>query len=296
LSQPDAAAEADGGGPSIDAMGGGCTFPAAPADLCAALPTGKVASCSQGSSGQPSQTGYLEIDSPGSAPTYVCATSWSPKPANGYVFGMPATFLSQAQSCCGGTVAPVAAPAVPQPSIGSLGAPHVPDHLKPQEMEKPGNGPIRQNPFAIAVTDPTSGAAATTAISTWLSWQGDRIAHTGPDGTGAYYFEPGAPINYVILETSEGFPVIVIGPEVSLAADGTTPIGHPSLGVCSTGGGAPLAMIAGEIQGTTLNNHSGRFDYGPWATAQTLDTAAKLFNCFGIQITATTYIAPTVPK
>ena len=295
FSQSDAAALSDGGDTSID-TGASCTFPTAPSNLCAALPTGKVASCSQDSSGQPSQTGYLEIDSPGSAPMYVCATSWSPSPSNGYVFGQPGTFMSQAQSCCGGGISPMAAPTVPQSPIGSLGTPHVPDHLKPQEMEQTGNGPIRQNPFAVAVTDTTSGAAATAAISTWLSWQGDGKAHPGPDGTGAYYFESGAPINYVILETSEGFPVIVIGPEVSLAANGTTPIGHPSLGVCSTGGGAPLAMTAGEVHGTTLNNHSGRFDYGPSATAQTLDAAAKLFNCFGIQITATTFTAPTAAQ
>jgi hypothetical protein len=280
---------------SIDATGGGCTFPAAPPDLCAALPTGKVTPCSQDSAGKPSQTGYLEIDSPGSAPMYVCATSWSASPSVGYIFGQPATFVSQPQSCCGGAVLATAAPTVPQPAIGSLGTPHIPDHIKPQETEQPGNGPLRQNPFAMAVTDTTSGAAATAAISTWLSWQGDRMAHPGPDGTGAYYFESGAPINYVILETSEGFPVIVIGPEVSLAAAGTTPIGHPSLGVCSAGGGVPLAVNAGEVHGTTINNHSGRFDYGPSATAEALDNAAKLFNCFGIQITATTYTAPAAP-
>ena len=53
------------------------------------------------------------------------------------------------------------------------------------------------------------------------------------------------------------------------------------------------AMTAGEVHGTTINNHSGRYDYGPSATAQTLDNAAKLFNCMGIQITGTKYSAPT---
>jgi hypothetical protein len=210
----------------------------------------------------------------------------------GYIFGQPDTFLSDSQGCCGGAVSSAAAPTVPESSIGAVATPHIPDHPKPQETEKPGSGPIRQNPFAIAVTDTTSGAAATAAISTWLSWQGDGMAHPGPDGTGAYHFEPGAPINYVILETTGGFPVIVIGPEVSLAADGTTPIGHPTLGVCSAGGGASLAMTAGEIHGTTLNNHSGRYDYGPSATMATLDAAAKLFNCMGIQITGTTFTPP----
>jgi hypothetical protein len=223
---------------------------------------------------------------------YVCATSWSSDPSVGYIFGQPATFLSDAQGCCGGTISAAAAPTVPQSSVGSLGAPHIPDHLKPQETEQPGSGPIRQDPFAIVVTDTNSGAAATAAMSMWLSWGGDGKPHPAPDGTGAYYFAPGFPINYVILETSDGFPVIVIGPEVSSRADGTTPLGHPTLGVCPAGGGAPLALTAGEVKGTTLNNHSGRYDYGPSATMQALDSAAKLFNCMGIKIVNTKYDAP----
>ncbi|HLK89562.1 MAG TPA: hypothetical protein VKZ18_06700 [Polyangia bacterium] len=292
---PEAGAQPSDGGASnpVDSSTAACNLPAAPGDLCGALSTGKVTPCSTDSSGQPSQTGYLEIDGPGgAAPMYVCATSWSPDPTKGYIFGQPATFLSQSQGCCGGTVSPTAVPTVPQSSIGTLGTPRIPDHLKPQEMEQTGSGPIRQNPFAIAVTDTKSGAAATAAISTWLSWQGDGMAHPAPDGTGAYHFMTGAPINYVILETSDGVPILVIGPEVSLAADGSTPIGHPSLGVCSAGGGAALAVAAGEVHGTTINNHSGRYDYGPSETAQALDTAAKLFNCMGIQITGTTFTAP----
>lgn len=294
-SQPSNAPDA-GAPPSPDSDGGAttgpCGLPSVPADLCGALPTGKVTSCSMDTSGKPSQTGYLEVDSPGSPTVYVCATSWSPAPSNGYIFGQPGTFMSQAQSCCGGAVLATAAPTAPQPSIGSLGTPRVPSHIKPQETEQPGSGPIRQNPFAVAVTDTTSGARATAAMSNWLSWAGDGQPHPGPDGTGAYYFPTGVLINYVILETSESFPVIVIGPEVSLAADGSTPLGHPTLGVCPAGGGAPLAVIGGEVHGTTLNNHSGRFDYGSSATAEALDTAAKLFNCMGIQITGTTYLAP----
>jgi hypothetical protein len=200
--------------------------------------------------------------------------------------------MTQAQSCCGGAVSATAAPTVPQPTIGSLGTPRIPSHLKPQEMEQPGSGPIRQDPFAVVVTDTKSGAAVTEAISTWLSWAGDGKPHPAPDGTGAYYFASNFPVNYVILETTEGFPVIVIGPEVSLTADHTTPIGHPTLGVCSAGGGAPLAVIGGEIQGTILNNHSGRFDYGPSVNAETLNSAAILFNCMGIQITGTMYYPP----
>jgi hypothetical protein len=210
----------------------------------------------------------------------------------GYVFGQPATFLSDPQGCCGGTVSPAAAPMVPDPSIGSLGAPHIPSHIKPQELTALGRGPLRQNPFAVVVTDTRSGAAATQAMSTWLTWGGDGTAHPAPDGTGAYYFATNFPINYVVIETAAGFPIIVIGPEVSLTADETTPIGHPALGVCPAGGGAVLAMIGGEVHGTTLNNHSGRYDYGPWVTAEALNSAAQLFNCMGIQITDTKFYPP----
>lgn len=277
---------------SVDAMApASCELPAAPVDPCAALPTGKVTPCSE-DAGQPSQTGYLEIDNPGSAPVYICATSWSPDPSIGYIFGQPATFLTDPQGCCGGTVSPAPAPTVPDASVGSLGAPHIPSHIKPQELEHTGSGPLRQNPFALTVTDTKSGAAVIQAMSTWLSWGGDGKGHLAPDGSGPYYFAPGFPINYVVLETSDGFPVIVVGPEVNLTADGMTPIGHPTLGVCPAGGGAALAMMGGEIHGTTLNNHSGRFDYGPWTTAQALNSAAQLFNCMGIPITETKFTPP----
>lgn len=282
----------DGSRSAIDAMGvGACVLPAAPADPCTALPTGKVSPCSV-DGGQPSQTGYLQIDIPGGGPAYVCATSWSADPSVGYIFGQPATFLSDPQGCCGGMVTPTAAPMVPDAGVGTLGAPHIPSHVKPQEITESDQGPLRQNPFAVIVTDAKSGAAATQAIATWLSWGGDGTAHPAPDGTGAYYFASGFPVNYVILETAEGFPVIVIGPEVSLTADGKSPIGHPTLGVCPAGGGAALAMIGGEIHGTQLNNHSGRYDYGPWVTAQALADAAQLFNCFGIPITDTKFYPP----
>jgi len=298
--QADAAAQRSGpsdGGTKVftpvDAQGGaGCSLPTVPADLCGALPTGKIASCNQDSSGQPSQTGYLEIDSPGASPTFVCATSWTADPSGGYIYGQPGTFMSQAQSCCGQPASPAPGPSAPQPSIGDLGALRIPNHIKPQEMAQPGSGLIRQDPFAVTVTDTKSGAAATAAIATWRSWAGDGQAHTGPNGGGAYYFPSGVLINYVILETGDGLPVVVIGPEVSLAADGSTPIGHPSLGVCAAGGGAPLALMAGEVDGTTLTNHSGRFDYGPSVTEETLTNAAKLFNCLGIQITETKYYPP----
>ena len=181
--------QSDGGQiqPVDGSVANGCNLPARTADICSALPIGKLSPCSQ-DGGQPSQTGYLEIDSPDSSPVYVCATSWSSEPSVGYVFGEPATFLSDAQSCCGGTVSATAAPTVPESSLGSLGAPHVPSHIKPQEMEQPGSGTIRQDPFAVVVTDMKSGAAAIQAISTWLSWGGDGKPHPAPDGTGRVLF------------------------------------------------------------------------------------------------------------
>ncbi len=288
----DASGAFDAGSLPVDAMSGaGCMLPAAPADVCAAFPTGKVIPCSQ-DGGQPSQTGYLEIDTPGGAPMYVCATSWSSNPDIGYIFGQPATFLSDAQGCCGGTVTAATNPAVPELAIGSLGTPRIPSHIKPQELQDSVSGPIRQNPFAVVVTDAASGAAATAAIATWLPWAGDGKPHAAPDGTGAYYFASGFPVNYVVLETSGGVPSIVIGPEFELTADGKTPVGHPSLGVCPAGGGAPLVLNGGELHGTTINNHSGRLNYGPAATQQALDAAAKLFNCLGISVTSTQYDAP----
>ncbi|HVT08989.1 MAG TPA: hypothetical protein VHO67_16130 [Polyangia bacterium] len=299
---PDGGAPLDAGPPppsgtdagvqtGVDAMGAAaCNLPPAPADACSAVPTGKVIPCSQ-DGGQPSQTGYFEIDSPGAAPIYVCATSWSADPSIGYIFGQPATFLSDAQGCCGGTVTAAPAPTVPPLSVGDPGAPHIPSHVKPQELLGVGTGALRQNPFAVVVTDTASGAAATQAMATWLTFA-DGKPHPAPDGTGTYYFATGFPINYVIVETSTGSPVIVIGPEVSLSANGTDPIGHPSLGACAAGGGSPLALIAGEVHGTTINNHSGRYDYGPWVTADALASAAQLFNCMGIKITGTKYYAP----
>jgi hypothetical protein len=278
--------------PSVYAMSpSSCDLPHVPADTCAALPTGKIAPCTQ-DGGQPSQNGYFEIDQPGLAPIYVCATSWNPDPGIGYIFGQPGTFMSDPQSCCGGAATPVAVPSVPALSIGSPGAPHIPSHVKPPEIEQLSMGPLRHNPFAITVTDAATGATVGAAMSTWHSWAGDGQPHTAPDGTGPYYFPLGLPVNYVITESPNGVPVIVVGPEVSLTPDGNNPLGHPTLGSCAAGGGAPLALMAGEVDGTTLNNRSGRYDYGPGATAQSLNVAAQLFNCMGIQITATKYYAP----
>ena len=187
---------------------------------------------------------------------------------------------------------PVAAPTAPQLAAGYLGAPHAPTGIKPQETVHPDGGLIRQSPFAVIVRDRHGGAVFTASLASWQAWAGDGVPHAAPDGSGVYYFPGQLLINYAILETGDGLPVVVIGPEVSSAADGSTPIGHPSLGGCAAGGGAPLVLIAGEISGTTMTNHSGRFGHDPSVTPDALNHAAALFNCLGISITATKYHVP----
>ena len=50
--------------------------------------------------------------------------------------------------------------------------------------------------------------------------------------------------------------------------------------------------MAGELDGATLTNHSGRFDYGPSITEEALNNAAELFNCLGIEVTGTKFYPP----
>src|SRR5204863_1554947 len=97
--------------------------------------------------------------------------------------------------------------------------------------------------------------------SMWQSWAGDGVPHPAPDGSGGYYFPQSVIINYAIIETQDGRPIVVIGPEVSTTSDEMSPLGHPTMGACASGGGAALALTAGELEGTTLSNHSGRFGY-----------------------------------
>ncbi|HEY7374464.1 MAG TPA: hypothetical protein VIF57_20030 [Polyangia bacterium] len=265
-----------------------CGAPAPTTDACGAVATGALTACGQDADGQPSQDGYLEIQLPDGTKTYTCATAWS---TAGYYFDHPEQFMSDPQSCCGGAATPVAAPTAPQPAIGYLGAPHAPHDLKPQETAAPNAGPIKQNPFAIVVRDPAGGAAVETALATWQTWAGDGQPHAAPDGS-SYYMIEFAPINYTIVETSDGLPVVVVGPEVSPTANGKSPLGHPTLGVCPAGGGAPLVLMAGEIAGTVLSNHSGRYGHDTSVTQDALATAAKLFNCLGITVDSTTYYPP----
>jgi hypothetical protein len=269
-----------------------CGAPAATGDLCSAVSIGTITACSHDAGGQPSQTGYLEIRAADGTRTYTCAASWSTGGSGGYWFDHPEQFMSDPQSCCGAAATPVSAPSAPQPAIGYLGALHAPRDIKPQESAQPGAGLLRQNPFAVTVADASGLAAFQSALATWHAWAGDGQAHEAPDGSGAYTLAEFAPINYAILETRDGQPVVVIGPEVSVTADGKSPLGHPTLGACPAGGGAPLVLMAGELAGTTLTNHSGRYGHDSSVTPEALDTASKLFNCLGISVTATTYFPP----
>ena len=280
-----------GSGPDGQA-GDVCNATAALTDPCGAVATGTITACSQGSGGQPSQTGYLEIQNTDGSRTYICATSWSDGGSGGYWFDKPEQFMSDPQSCCGSAATPVAAPTAAKSAIGYLGEPHAPRDIKPQESAQPGSGPLRQDPFAISVVDSNSAAAFQSALANWNAWAGDGMAHQAPDGSGAYYFPKFVLINYTIVETRDGMPVIVIGPEVSLTEDGMSPLGHPTLGTCASGGGAPLVLMAGELAGVTLTNHSGRYGHDTSVTQEALDSASNLFKCRGIQVTKTTYYPP----
>lgn len=269
-----------------------CDMPAPAVDLCSALPTGNVVACTPNESGPPSQQGYLAIDLRDGSRVYTCATSWTDDPrGGGYWFDVPDGFMSDPQSCCGGAPTPVSAPPMAATALGGLTALHGPREIKPQESANPGAGPLRRNPFAVVVRDRSGAAAYSAALANWQAWSTDGNPHPGDDGTGEYYFV-GLGVNFVLVETPDGHPTLVIGPEVSTTPDGKSPLGHPTLGACAGGGGAPLALWGGEIMGTTIDNHSGRFDHDPAATADGLAEVAKLFNCYGIVVTDTTYYPP----
>jgi hypothetical protein len=270
----------------------GCDMPAPAVDLCTAVPTGNVVACSHDSNGGPSQNGYLDIALPGGSHVYTCATTWTnDTQGGGYWINAPDAFMSDPQSCCGGAPTPVESPPTAAPSVGGMSALHGPREIKPQESTNPGAGPLRQNPFAVIVRDRDGAAAYAAALANWQAWSTDGKPHPGNDGTGKYYFA-GLGVNFVLVETPDGRPMLVIGPEVSTTANGKSPLGHPTLGGCATGGGAPLALMGGEIVGDTIDNRSGRFNHDPTETADTLAEVAKLFNCYGISINATNYVAP----
>src|SRR4051812_12785886 len=108
---------AAGSGPDAQPSGP-CDSMRAPIDPCGAVATGTIRACGQDSDGQPTPTGYLEIQDPEGSKTYVCATSWGA--STGYWFDQPDQFMSDPQSCCGGGAAPGAAPPAPTPPLRVL--------------------------------------------------------------------------------------------------------------------------------------------------------------------------------
>jgi hypothetical protein len=268
-----------------------CSDPVPSDDLCQVLPRGTVSPCGLDPAGAASDEGYLDIALPDGSHLYTCATLLTDAELGGYWFDAPDALMSDPQSCCGGAPTPVEAPTPPGIALGPLGALHGPREVKPQEHAEPDGGPIRTNPFAVVVRDQSGASAYVSAAADWQAWAGDGIPHQDADGQG-YYFAAEFPVNYAIVETAGGQPVVVIAPEVSLTPDGETPLGHPTLGACPTGGGAPLVLMAGEIWGDVLTNHSGRFNHHASVTQEVLADAAALFNCLGISIARTTYYPP----
>ena len=282
----------DAGAPSEPEAGAwSCGVPAPSDDPCQVLPQGTVVPCGPGPDGAPSADGYMEIAMPDGTHLYTCGTLLDGDLPGGYWFEGADALMSDAQSCCGGNPTPVEAPLLPPVAVGTLGALHGPREIKPQEHAGAGGGLLRTNPFAVVVRDQAGAEAYANAAASWQAWAGDGTAHQGADGQG-YYFPGEFPVNYAILETPSGQPIVVIAPEVSATSDDQTPLGHPTLGACATGGGAPLVLMAGEIWGDTLTNHSGRFNHHPAVTPEALDDAVRLFNCFGIPIARTTYYPP----
>jgi hypothetical protein len=210
---------------------------------------------------------------------FLCATQWTA--SGGFYFnGDRLHLLTSSSSCCGGGASSTT-PAVVDDALGTL---HGPTHVKPQETMASSEGELRQNPFAVIVASSNDGQKYLDAVAEWNMYSGDGQAHPGPDGQGAYYFPKPLPVNYVVVPTSAGAPIIVIAPEVSMDPEFKTPLGHPTQGACSVQGGAPLAFIAGDIQGTKVSNGSGRFGYELTVTKEALDNTKALFNCYGIPI------------
>lgn len=245
--------------------------------VCAISYTGSVTPCSV-SGGVPSTNGYLEVRRPDGARGYVCAFNWTS--SGGYYFGNRRQLLSTSSGCCtGSSGSPLSWPA----SSSDYGIPHAPTRVGRQETETDNGGDIRSNPFTVVVSNSSSAAAYQQALADWNAWSGDGQAHPAPDGTGSYYFPDFLVVNYIVVPTSTGKPLILIAPEPTLDAAHTRPLGHPTLGACSEGGG-PIAYIGGDIQGRTLTNGSGRFGFEATVTREDLEAAAALFNCYGIPI------------
>jgi hypothetical protein len=144
----------------------------------------------------------------------------------------------------------------------------------------------------VVVSNAASAAAFRDARAQWQAWGGDGQPHPAPDGSGEWYFPEWVVVNYVVVPTTAGEPILVIAPEVHRSPTLDRPLGHPTLGACASHGGAPLAYFGGEIHDTVITNHSGRFSAGSSTTPAHLDNAATLFNCYGITVTGVEFQHP----
>jgi hypothetical protein len=261
---------------------------AADSDMCSLTWTGQVSACSVGPDGTPSPNGSLEVMSPEGTHGYICASLWNDK--DGYFFSNDREHLTaNAADCCQPLAAVQTGKLESDPSFGPL---HGPTHIKPQEMLAPPGGELRQNPFSVVVKSAATGQVYLQEVEKWKAWAGDGQPHSAPDGSGSYYFPAQLSVNYVVVPTSAGAPLVVIAPEVSMDPDFKTPLGHPTLGACADRGGSPLAFIAGDVFGTTVSNGSGRFGYELTVTRKALENTATLFNCYGIPITNILFTPP----
>jgi hypothetical protein len=253
----------------------------APAAACALTQTATVTACSiDPTTHTPSQTGYMDVTRLDGSHGFLCATQWTA--TGGFYFDGDRLHLHTSSSgCCGGATSATTA-AVTDATLGTL---HGPTHIKPQEMLAASGGAVRQHPFAVIVSRASAAAEYQAQLANWSAWAGDHQTHPAPDGSGSYYVQAPLAVDYVVIPTRNGPPIIVIGPEVSRDPDFNEPIGHPALGACDGQGGTPMAYIAGTIHGTIVTNASGRFGHESTVTTQTLSAVKKLFNCYGITVT-----------
>jgi hypothetical protein len=258
-----------------------------PPTECQLLPAGSFTLCSADMAGQTTAKGALKLDVSGETPRYVCATKWDA--ADGYSFGNSAGWVADPQDCCGGSGAVYPLGPAPLTPYGYLGSPHAPEQIHPEELMDTYSGPMRTNPFTVVVTDASGGKKLADAYADWKTWAGSTQPHPGPDGTGSYFLHTSLKLIYVVLQDTDGNIILLVGTNLYMTYDGEH-AGHPALGVCSPNGGTPVALLGGEIVGTTLNNDSGRFGHNTGVTEEALVNAAKIFNERGISITGVSFI------
>ncbi|HUQ08151.1 MAG TPA: hypothetical protein VM261_36900 [Kofleriaceae bacterium] len=277
-----------GGDAAPDAAAQGCQLGMTAAQACAIAWRAEVHACSiDPQSGAPSLNGWLDVARPDGTHGYLCATNWTRW--GGYFFDERRQLFDSASACCGGARVPLAWPIVD----AAYGTAHGPTHVKPWETTASPDGALRTNPFAIVVSSSDSAATFQTQRALWSSWAADGQPHPAPDGSGSWWFRYPLAIQYVLVPTTDGRPLIVIAPDVSPDAELEAPQGHPTLGACPDTGGAPFAYVGGEItHGTRISNRSGRFGHESTITQANLQAAADLFNCYGIPIATIDYVPP----